>query len=111
MQTDKEYLFDILDAARLALKYINNKTKEEFLQDVQCQDAVIRRIEIIGEAARKVSKETKSAILLPWGDMVSMRNFMIHDYDDIDLTIVWETVLRDLPQLINTLEKVLETGE
>lgn len=111
MQTDKEYLFDILDAAMLVLKYINNKTKEEFLQDVQCQDAVIRRIEIIGEAARKVSKEAKSALLLPWGDMVSMRNFMIHDYDDIDFTIVWETVSRDLPQLINTLEKVLETGE
>lgn len=60
MQTDKEYLFDILDAARLVLKYINNKTKEEFLQDVQCQDAVIRRIEIIGEAARQFQRTHNS---------------------------------------------------
>ena len=55
MQRDKEYLLDILDASRLAIQYVQGKSLEDFLSDIQCQDAVIRRLEIIGEAARRVS--------------------------------------------------------
>ncbi|MCX5885582.1 MAG: DUF86 domain-containing protein [Proteobacteria bacterium] len=109
MQHDKEYLLDILEAAKLALFYIGERTKDNFLNDFQCQDAVIRRLEIIGEAARRISEETrKSFPELPWCDMVRMRNVMIHDYDDVDLVIVWETVKNDLPQLIDSLKKILQ---
>ena len=67
-----------------------------------------RRLEIIGEAARRISKETQAAYSdLPWSDMVGMRNIMIHEYDDVDLVIVWETVNNDLPPLIDALEKIL----
>ena len=108
MQRDNAYLLDILEAARLALDYVGKKTKEEFLNDSQCQDAVIRRIEIIGEAAGRVSDETKSTFPnLPWSEMVGMRNVMIHDYDDVDMVIVWETVQNDLPPLISALESTL----
>lgn len=110
MQRDREYLLDILEAAKLAIDYIGDKTREEFFGDLQCQDAVIRRLEIIGEAARRISEETRAAYPdLPWSDMVSMRNIMIHEYDDIDLAIVWETVHNDLLPLINALGKILQS--
>jgi len=72
------------------------------------RNAVIRRLEIIGEAARRISDETKSAYQnLPWYEMVGMRNAMIHDYDDVDMVIVWETIQNDLPPLISVLESIL----
>ncbi|VVB93259.1 Uncharacterised protein [uncultured archaeon] len=110
MQRDREYMLDILEAAKLAIEYIGDKTKEEFYNDLQCQDAIIRRLEIIGEAARRIPEETRAAYPdLPWSDMVGMRNIMIHEYDDVDLVIVWETVHNDLLPLIDALEKILQS--
>ncbi len=81
MQRDREYMLDILEGAKLAIDYIGDKTREKFFGDLQCQDAVIRRLEIIGEAARRISEETQAAHPdLPWSDMVGMRNIMIHEY-------------------------------
>ncbi|MFZ3072026.1 MAG: DUF86 domain-containing protein [Thermodesulfobacteriota bacterium] len=111
MPRDNEYLFDILEAARFAIGHIGDKTKEDFLKDIQCQDAVIRRIEIIGEAARRVSEKTRTALPLPWSEMISMRNRMIHEYDDVDMATVWVTVRRDLPPLVASLKKVVKLGE
>ena len=108
MQRDSEFLLDILEAAKLAVSYVGEKSKEDFLKDVQCQDAVIRRFEIIGEASRRISEETRiSHSELPWGEMIAMRNVMIHEYDDVDLVIVWETVKNNLPSLIESLERIL----
>jgi len=112
MPRDDEYLLDILEAARLAVEYATGKTREEFLQDVQCQDAVIRRLEVIGEAARRISDQTRRVFPhLPWTEMVGMRNFLIHEYDDVDLIIVWDAVRIDLPPLIAALEKVVPPEE
>jgi len=109
MQRDREYLVDILEAAKIAFEYVSDKNKEDFLNDIQCQDAVIRRIEIIGEAARRISDETQTTFPeMPWSDMISMRNIMIHEYDGIDLEIVWETVQNDLPSLIESMEKIIK---
>lgn len=105
MDRDRAYLFDITEAARLALSYVDGQTLEDFLRDTQRQDAVIRRIEIIGEAARRVSAQTRNLHPeVPWAVMVGMRNLMIHDYDDVDMDIVWDTVHRDLPELLALLE-------
>lgn len=112
MLRDKEYLLDILEAAKLALSYIGNKTREEFFEDLQCQDAVIRRLEIIGEAAGRITEETRNTFhRLPWSEMVGMRNIMIHDYDDVDIAIVWETVQNDLPDLIISLKRFFSKEE
>ena len=111
MLRDKAYLLDILEAARFAFGYIGKKTRDEFLKDTQCQDAVIRRIMIIGEAARRVSDETRAALRLPWSEMVGMRNFLIHEYDDVDMKTVWKTVSHDFPPLIDDLEKILKQGD
>lgn len=108
MRRDQAYLVDILEAARLALSYVRGKTKAEFLLDTQCQDSVIRPLEIIGEAARRVSEEGRATYPeLPWRDMIGMRNILIHEYDDIDLHIVWRTVDAELPALVATLESQL----
>ena len=108
MERDRAYLFDILDAARLALSYIESITEEVFYQDIQCQDSVIRRLEIIGEAARRIPETTRAAFPeLPWNEMVSLRNVLIHEYDDVDLSIVWNTVRNDLPPLISALQKII----
>lgn len=108
MDRDRAYLFDIAEAARLALSYVDSLTLENFLHDTQRQDAVIRRIEIIGEAARRVSPQTRERHPeIPWATMIGMRNLMIHDYDDVDMDIVWDTVHRDLPELLGLLEPLL----
>jgi uncharacterized protein with HEPN domain len=112
MERDRVYLLDILEAARLAVSYVQGVSEEMFLKDTQLQDSVIRRIEIIGEAARRVSETTRDMLAnVPWPEMIGMRNMMIHDYDDVDFVIVWETVQHDLPALIRTLEPVLAPKE
>lgn len=109
MLRDPEYLLDILNAAKLATKYIQKVSREEFLEDSQCQDAVIRRLEIIGEASKRISAETRSQLShLPWDAMIGMRNVMIHEYDDVDMSIVWTTIKKDIPALIKLLETILK---
>ena len=83
-------------------------TLESFKKDIKSQDAVIRRLEIIGEASGKVSKDTQHTYRdLPWQKMKGMRNFLIHEYDDIDINIVWETVKHNLPPILHQLKEIL----
>ncbi len=109
MERDRPYMVDILEAARLAISYVRGKSRDAFLADVQCQDSVIRRLEIIGEAARRCSVATQLATPeLPWRDMIGLRNVLIHEYDGVDLVIVWDTVMSGLPQIVASLERLLE---
>ena len=103
MSRDSVYLLDILlKAAKLAIGYLKGKSRKEFLKDTQCQDAVIRRLEIIGEAARRISRTTAAKFPnIPWTKVRAMRNIIVHEYDDVDLAIVWNTVRSDLPSLIS----------
>ena len=112
MDRDQVYLLDILEAARLATSYVEGMTEEEFLRDTQRQDSVIPRIEIIGEAARRISPRTReSNPEIPWTEMNAMRNLMIHDYDSVDIGIVWETVQKDIRQLISLIEPLVPPEE
>ncbi len=112
MERDLAYLFDILMAARLGLSYVEGISKPTFLGDTQCQDSVIRRLEIIGEAARRISPQMRADHPgIPWNEMVGMRNLMIHNYDDVDIEIVWDTVKRDLPLLIKLIEPLVPPQE
>jgi len=112
MGRDQEYLLDMLEAAKLAVGYVSGVDREGFLQNTQLQDSVIRRLEVIGEAARRISIQTQEGKpSVPWKDMIGMRNRMIHNYDDIDLYIVWQTVQHDLPRLIALIEPLLPTDE
>ena len=107
MSRDDTYLVDILELAKIALDYVFDKSWDEFYEDTQCQDAVVRRIEIIGEAARRVSEETRNKYpQIPWREMTSMRNLVIHEYDVVDINQVWDTVQNKLPPLIEELTKI-----
>ena len=108
MSRDDVYLLDMLESARLALRYVEGKTEEEFLKDLQLQDSVIRRLVVIGEAARRLSAATReSQPHSPWQTMIDMRNFVVHEYDDVDARIVWETVQENLPSLIRRLTDIV----
>lgn len=102
----------MLEAANDVFGYVGRKTREDFLIDAQCQDAVIRRIEIIGEAASRLSKECHDKFTrIPWKNIINMRNRLIHAYYDINLDTVWSTVAEDLPPLIASLEKIINSGD
>ncbi len=99
---------DILDSARIIQQHLSGMTREQFLSDLRTQDAVVRRFEIIGEAARHLSPETLKALPeVPWHLVVGMRNLLIHDYDDVDPKRVWADTQNDLPPLIARLSKYL----
>lgn len=107
MDRDVQYLLDILASARMIRSYVEDATRQEFLTDPKLQDSVIRRIEIIGEAAGRISSAFREENPeIPWNEIRGMRNRMIHVYDDIDMDIVWETVQQDIPLLITLLEHI-----
>lgn len=102
----------MLEAARTARGYIGSKTRDEFLKDQQCRDAVVRCIEVIGEAAGRLSGECQAELPhIPWKNIINMRNRLIHAYYDINLNTVWSTVADDLPPLIVSLEKIFKQGD
>ena len=108
MDRDRGHLFDILASARKIGTYVAGVSREEFLSDTQLQDSVIRRIEIIGEAAGRVSTMFREANpKIRWAEIRGMRNRMIHRYDDVDMDIVWDTVVRDIPYLVRILESLV----
>ena len=107
IKNDDVYLEHILESIRKIEDFVNGITKFEFAQSVLIQDAVIRNIEIIGEATKKISKQfTQSHPEIPWQDMAGMRDKLIHDYLDVDLEVVWKTVESDLPLLKELIQNL-----
>ena len=108
MSRDDTYLVDILESARIAIDYVSGKSWDQFEEDLQCQDAGLRRIEIIGEAARHISPQTRRKhSQIPWREMTTLRNLVIHQYDVVDINQVWDTVQSRLPSLVEELCKIL----
>jgi uncharacterized protein with HEPN domain len=84
-------------------------TWEDFSSDEKTQDAVVRQFEVVGEAAKKVSEAFRSQHPnVPWSQMAKMRDVLIHHYFGIDLSVVWETVQRDLPRLLSIVRPLVE---
>jgi len=99
-------LRDILEAARLIASYLKDTTEIDFLANSEKQDAVIRRIEIIGEATAHLTETTRQAIPeLTFRKMRGMRNIVAHDYANVDLRIVWEVGVVHMPGILIVLEK------
>lgn len=95
------------NAAKEALSFIQNKTRDDLINDRQLALSLIKEIEIIGEAANKVSQEfRKKHPDIPWDIIIATRNRLIHGYFDIDYDIVWSTVKDELPKLIKSLAKL-----
>ena len=105
-------LRDIREAARLIAAYVHGVTEADFRADTQKQDAVIRRIEIIGEATAHLSQETRRAVPeLPFRKMRGMRNIVVHDYANVDVRIVWEVATVHVPEVCAVLEKLFDQRE
>jgi len=102
------YLGDILDSIERIESYTAGVSKENFLENFMMQDAVMRQIEIIGEASNSISAEFQEKYeQLPWSQMRAIRNKIVHDYRGINLQIIWETVQNDLPALEEQVREIL----
>ena len=108
MSRDMAYLLDILLAAKDARDFTAGLDRADFLSDRKCQYAVIRCLEVIGEAVKRLSDECQSTYPdIPWSAMARMRDLFIHAYDKVNLNEVWDTVQNDLPVLITRLERIV----
>lgn len=108
MRRDDERLDDIIESATLIARYVERTTFAELLGHDMLQDAIIRRLTIIGEAANGVSMEIRATYpTVPWSQMASFRHFVVHEYFRMDWKIVWETATTHVPKLVLQIEQVL----
>jgi len=108
----EDYLEHIAQAIDRAAGYLEPvPSMEAFEKNPQVQDAVIRNVEIIGEAVSKIQKQAPEFVIahpeVPWSDMRGMRNKVIHGYFDVELPVVWSTVKGDLPKLKQQIDRLL----
>jgi len=106
---DSVYLRHILDAISRIEEYTQDITYRHFMDNHLIQDGVIRQIEIIGEATKKLSRGIREKYSeIPWKDIAGMRDKLIHDYFGVDLDAVWNTVKKDVPALKHRLGEIVE---
>ena len=105
MKDDQVYIEHILEAIERIEDYTNDLSDSDFLENNMVQDAVMRQIEIIGEAAKMVSQETKQDYSeIPWTDVAGMRDNLIHKYFGVDMEQVLNTVKKDIPEMKDILQ-------
>lgn len=109
---DLVYLDHVLNSLSKTVNYTEGVTKNDFLKNEEKQDAVIRKIEITGEAIKRISKELRGKHKhIPWKAIAGMRDKLIHDYIDVDLDMVWETATNDIPRLIPQIQAIINELE
>lgn len=105
---DEVRLRDMLDAARKGVSFSDGKTREMLDEDDMFAFALIKAIEIVGEAASRITTETRETYTqIAWKGIIGMRNKTVHDYLSVDHDLVWETATTRLPELISQLEAIL----
>lgn len=108
MRDDRVYLLHAIDSIDAIRRYTVDG-RDAFFADQKTQDAVIRNIEIIGQAVKGISEETRTLETgVPWRQIAGMRDKLIHEYFGVDLALVWDAVERDLPDLQPRLERLAE---
>lgn len=108
-RTDSEFLADIKEAVLRINAYTGNLTYEQFLRDKKTQDAVVRNLEIVGEAAKNISEELKGKYpQVPWKDLSGVRDKLIHHYFGVNFDVVWDIVKEELPEVLSQLEEILK---
>ncbi|MEK7669504.1 MAG: HepT-like ribonuclease domain-containing protein [Patescibacteria group bacterium] len=99
MKDDKTYIKNILDSIQKIEEFTKGINKGNFVENQMMQSATILQLALIGEEANKISKDTKSKIDLAWKEIIGFRNMAFHDYINLEIDIVWDTVQEDLPEL------------
>ena len=110
LDSDRNRLRHMIEAAQEAVGYVEGLSREAFDSQRPLQHSVVRCIEVIGEAASRISPELRKAHpTIPWQDMTGMRNRLIHAYFDLDLDLIWQTANEELPNLIPQIEAILDS--
>lgn len=111
MKSKRNYLLflnEMLDAARKGEFFIEEMLYDDFLHDEKTQFALIRALEIIGEASNKIPKSISEKYPdFPWREVRGMRNILIHEYFGVNLQVIWKTAKEDLPFLIDSLKRII----
>jgi len=103
------FLQHILESIEQIEDYTSDMLESEFMDSQETQDAVLRRIEIIGEAVKNIPDEFKKTHPnIPWREIAGMRDTIIHEYFNVDLPLVWSTVKKDIPKLKEQVRRFLE---
>jgi uncharacterized protein with HEPN domain len=103
------FLRHILECITLLEQYTKGITEEDFLKDHRTQDAVVWRVQVIGEAARHINEEMRGRYPeIEWRKIIGMRNFLIHEYFGIDVKLVWRTVQTKIPELKRVIGSLLD---
>ncbi|MGL4499678.1 MAG: HepT-like ribonuclease domain-containing protein [Planktothrix sp.] len=104
MSRDSASLLDILKAGELALEFARGLNREQLEGDRMRQSAILYQIAIIGEATKRLSREFREQHPeVPWDDMAGMRDIIAHQYDRLDLDIVWQVIQRNIPEVLNAI--------
>ncbi len=107
---DREFLEDIAEAIRRATEYSHDLRYDDFVADLKTQDAVLRTLEVIGEATKRLSETMRRQNPgVPWKNMAGVRDKLVHDYFGVNLDIVWQIVHEELPEVATNIEQILAT--
>jgi uncharacterized protein with HEPN domain len=105
-----DYIKDILDAINKVEKFIEGMTFEQFANDDKTVFAVIRALEIIGEATKNIERQVRESYpQIPWREMAGIRDKLIHDYIGVNINVVWKAAIEDLPKLKPKIQHILTT--
>jgi uncharacterized protein with HEPN domain len=111
MRDDMTLFRDMLNAAEKILTFVNGLSKAEFEASDLHQSAVVRKLQVVGEAARLITSATKAAHPeIEWMDIIGMRNLVIHEYFRVDIDIVWNTIRKSIPELIVQINAVISSS-
>jgi len=112
-EQDKNRLIDMRRAAKRAVNFVDGKSRADLEADDELLGfAVVRAIEVIGEAANQVTPETRDILpMIAWRNIIGMRNRIVHDYLHVDYDIVWQVVVTNLPELIAQLNTILDADD
>jgi uncharacterized protein with HEPN domain len=108
MSRDQETLIDMVEAIKLIFQYVQGIDFDALAANMEKQDAILRRITIIGEATKRLSKDFRDQhSTIPWKEIAGMRDVIAHDYDEVDLDEVWTVINENLPQLLSYIKPLV----